>query len=469
MFINLKLLVKLYIFLIPLFFNLSCSAQKCNCTKEFLFVKTFIEKNYVGFSDKLKLIQPTFYQNKTKQLIFSTKTKKANENCLLIISQYLDLFKDNHIGIGANFDVTKTDSTFLLTKEFVYLSPQKIQGLQNSKKVEGIYLKNFDTAYTIALIKKETSITDYIGVIVDSKLPNWKRGMVKLEAKKINDSVLKGILYLRNHLPKVEWFYIGKNRLGGDLQREGNMPENLIYEPYRPVDAKKVSNKTFYIKISDFDASNAKNIDSVFSTYKQILDTIPNLILDLRDNGGGSDFSFYPILKYIYTNPVKNIGVDVLATEAVIKGWRDVLKDEDISEEAKNSISNMIELMESKKNSLVNIVPDEIDSNFSKLTYPKKVAILIDNRCASTTEQFLLFAKQSSKVILLGQNRQGTLDYSNVRQTSFYCMPYILRYSTTRSRRIDINQAIDNIGIKPSIYLPLNKDWIIESQKILEK
>jgi C-terminal processing protease CtpA/Prc len=97
------------------------------------------------------------------------------------------------------------------------------------------------------------------------------------------------------------------------------------------------------------------------------------------------------------------------------------------------------------------------------------VAILVNSGCASTTEQFLLFARQSSKTIIMGENTQGTLDYSNMRQASFSCLPYILRYATTRSRRLDIKQGIDEEGIKPNIYLKREANWINEAVRILEK
>jgi len=69
----------------------------------------------------------------------------------------------------------------------------------------------------------------------------------------------------------------------------------------------------------------------------------------------------------------------------------------------------------------------------------------------------------------MGDNTSGTLDYSNVREAPFLCMPYILCYSTTRSRRLDVGQGIDNIGVKPNIELKPGTDWIEAAVKELEK
>jgi hypothetical protein len=69
----------------------------------------------------------------------------------------------------------------------------------------------------------------------------------------------------------------------------------------------------------------------------------------------------------------------------------------------------------------------------------------------------------------MGQNTSGTLDYSNLRESDFCEMPYKLYAPTTRSRRIDIGEGIDGIGIKPNIYLTKKQDWIQEALKFLKK
>lgn len=410
-----SLLMKIIKLFLLLFIINNANAQTCDCEKEFLHIKQFMEHNYAGFTDKLKLLTKSGYDKKANE--FYKLSKSGGDNCVLIISQYLDMFKDDHIQVSATFS-TAFDSAYISRRKQIDLPAGKTEALRTSTTHEGIYNFNFDSAYTIAVYKDKTPLHDYIGVIIDSKLPSWKKGMIKFEAKYVNDSLLKGILYVRNHMPKVEWFYLGKNSIGGDWQREGTKKEKRSFT-YVPVSSKKLSDKTLYIQVSDFDPSNYKRIDSIFKANQEALNSMPNLVLDLRDNGGGSDFSYTPILPYIVTGPVKNIGVDVLATEANIAGWKKVLSDPDIPDDNKKSISRMIETMENNKGKLVNIVDDEIDSSYKTLAYPRKVAILINRGCASTTEQFLLAAMQSSKVTLMGESTNGTLDYSNMRDSSF--------------------------------------------------
>lgn len=454
---------------ISLFFITYTQAQSCNCENEFLYVKQFIEKNYAGFADKLSLMTETKYKKMTEKFSFLARDPKTADECLMLIMRYLDSFKDDHIQVEHNFGDLQPDSLYISKRPVVSIPAKKLRSLQRSENIEGVYVFNYDSLYKIAVIKDKTQVHDYIGVILESKVPSWKRGMIKFTAHVVNDSVLKGVIYMRNHLAKPEWFYLGdRNSIGGDWQREGIIREKFSYK-YEPVASEKLSDSTLYIKISSFGSSNAKNIDSLFKAKEEMLRRMPYLILDLRDNGGGSDFSFGPIIPWLYTNPVKSIGVDVLSTDANIVGWKKILEDANIPDQTRASIRVMIQKMEANKDKLVNIVDDETDSSYMPLPYPKKVVVLINGGCASTTEQFLLLALQSSKTILVGDKTQGTLDYSNMRQASFSCMPYILRYATTRSRRLDMDQGIDEHGIRPTIYLKKEADWVKEAIRILER
>jgi len=243
--------------------------------------------------------------------------------------------------------------------------------------------------------------------------------------------------------------------------------ENKRNDP--AVQSKKISDKTFYIKISTFNAWNAKAIDSLFLTNEDILKSTPNWILDLRENGGGSDFAYQSISPYLYTNPVYIIGEDVLSTDDNIKTWQALSDEDDIPQSFREEIKTVITKMKASPGQFIPFGNDDTIKPVKTEPFPEKVVVLIDGHCASTTEQFLLEAMQSKKVILMGQHTEGVLDYANMRSVEFPCSTLMLAYATTRSRRIHIGQGIDNIGIRPYIELPLNVDWIKEAMEYLEK
>ena len=84
--------------------------------------------------------------------------------------------------------------------------------------------------------------------------------------------------------------------------------------------------------------------------------------------------------------------------------------------------------------------------------FPKNVGIIINNGNGSTTEQFLLAAKQSKKVKLFGTTTAGVLDISNMNFVDSPCKEFKLGYAISKSLRIS-DMAIDGKGISPDYYL----------------
>jgi len=97
---------------------------------------------------------------------------------------------------------------------------------------------------------------------------------------------------------------------------------------------------------------------------------------------------------------------------------------------------------------------DEIVQNDTIYKYPRRVGIIINDGNASSAEQFLLEARESSKTILFGNcNTAGVLDYSNAVEENLPSGRYSLTYPMTRSRRLP-DHPIDNIGIAPDVIIP---------------
>ena len=86
------------------------------------------------------------------------------------------------------------------------------------------------------------------------------------------------------------------------------------------------------------------------------------------------------------------------------------------------------------------------------------VSILVDDGCKSSCEEFLLAARQSFAVKLVGQHSGGTLDYSNLRPYPLPSGDRILLYAVTRSLRIPA-MPVDGIGVMPDVFVPADVDW----------
>ncbi len=440
--------------------------QVCNCEKEFLFVKGFVETNYAGFSDKVTDLNKQNYSELSENLLQQTKSASTLNHCYFVIQSFLNYFKDGHLRLIYNpKSINKLDIENLL------LGTETVSELKGKPltDIEGIYTTP-SKSYEIALVKNTNTYRDYVGVILNTKVKSWEKGQVKIELKHIEDDKYQGIFYFKDHHPEIINYTIKNGKFYPEDFVKVDIPQNKTKEKTEPFDKFENSNKvvfykdiddsTAYIRIKSFDDHFAKQVADVIKANETKLKSKPYLIIDVRYNGGGSDFSYTPILPFIYTNPIKTIGVDVYSTPDNIKSWQKVVDENPhLPENVRKSLNDIITKMKENPNKLVSLGNDETYTLNTVYTFPRKVAVLIDNDCASSTEQFLLTAKQSTKIVLMGQHTAGVLDYSNMRMVNLDCMPYILGYSTTRSRRVPEN-AIDNTGVLPDIEIDFDKVWL---------
>ncbi len=472
-------LKNLLLIVISLVSTFSVWGQQCSCEKKFAFIRHEIETNYAGYTDKVNKKTKAAYERLTIETLKKVRVTKKDAYCLFALKDWLDFFKDGHVQLFDPHQPDMNDTIAIRDRikktELIHLSPERVKQLENSTDhEEGIYY-NFDSSYKIAIIKSKNEFRDYAGVIVDSKVDVWKQGQVKLELKKKNDSTYKAIAYMRDYSYRPQLYYFNGANLGGENWKKVNKPlpavENKAYGQFhfQNVASKKLSDSTLYIQVGTFDPSNTHAIDSLFKATDTILKTTPNLILDLRSNGGGSDEAYASILPYIYTGPAMGYGNYIYATGDNIKHYEERLNDSDLSENGKGFIAEVISRMKQNPGKFVIHATDDTIKFDEVLPYPKKVVVLIDNNCASTTEEFLLAAKQSTKVTLMGQHTYGELDYSNWVIAPSPCQDIEFHYSTTKSKRIKVGKGIDGVGIKPDIVLSNDEDWISQARKYLEK
>jgi hypothetical protein len=345
------------------------------------------------------------------------------------------------------------------------MSPNQVEKLKTSSGVEGIWWTP-DSTYQIALIENRQGFRHYAGIILHSNNPNWSPGHVKIDLVRTPDNRLDGVMYYANHQPHYVEYVIHKNRLGNGWVRHGAVTQGGRTPA---LSSKKLSDSTLYLQIGTFAEWNAMPIDSMVAAHQNHLETMPNLIIDIRNNGGGSSFSFMPLMPYIYTDPIHISGSDVLATPQNTTAWEVLLDNPFIPEEMKPALESFIENMRSNPGQLIPASPDTIVTLESVTPYPRNIVVLYNGNSASASEIFIQAARQSSKVTLMGENSAGILDYADMRNAGFSCLPYELAYATTRSRAIDLGKGIDNVGIPPDVHLAEDQDWVKEAQRQLEE
>jgi hypothetical protein len=432
-------------------------------------VIAYLEKNYAGFADKVNAQTQKTYLAHTKQSYAYAKQAVTAADQYFAISHYLTFFKDQHLYIN-----TPADTAHI---EKIQLDKKRVQQLYHTGKnsIEGIYYTG-DSVYKVAVIKSKKGLRSYVGIILSSQAASWKKGQVKFELIETGVNQYWGRWYNRAHDMLLSPVHFNSRNGLGDAgwYKQGSTPEiesapvtTFAEEAKVNTFFKILNDSTCYLRIKSFDGRNARHIDSVINANKKSLQSKPRLIIDLRGNGGGSDHCMSFLKPILYTNPVKNIGIDMLFTPDNTAAW-DTLIDQyrnELPKEYLDNLSKRVHKHDGTQRALVKYANDYTDTLPTVWPSPAKIAIVIDGGCGSSTEEFLLFARQSKKTIMAGEHSMGVLDYSNVVPRNFSDPAFTLHYPTSRSRRIDAGLAIDNKGIQPDIKLNLDGNWLNELMK----
>jgi hypothetical protein len=469
-------------------------SQNCDCKSNFEWVKKTFEENDAGFDHALRAKGITSYQEHNKKYSDKAIDIQTISECTAFLYSWLQFFRSGHIAIrpletniqtNPNIQLPQTnkpisENQFSNWEKYEISIDEFMRYLDNEKisEYEGIWETS---PYKIG-IKKDGN--KYFGFIIESGASTWSPGQIKLKFE-INDGDANSIFYMRDHsgVESKSVSMLGKNHLQIGIFNLSRIYPKLVDDPkfvqyFNSLNAEfpfieELNSTTIYFRIPSFDHSYKGIIDSVITANKAKILSTKNLIIDIRNNGGGSDNSYSEIIPFLYTNPIRGIGVEFLSTKLNNQRMLDFINNPEyeIDEDGKKWAKNGYDKLESKLGQFVNLSNNIFSEDIRDTIYPfpKNVGIIINKGNGSTAEQFLLEAKQSLKVKLFGETTLGVLDISNMYFVDSPCKEFQLGYSLSRSMRIP-DFTIDDKGIQPDFYIDKSipyYDWTNYVNKIL--
>ncbi len=232
---------------------------------------------------------------------------------------------------------------------------------------------------------------------------------------------------------------------------------------------KLIDRDCYYIKLTNF--FDEENISSIMDYASKEITRTKNLIIDLRDNCGGNDTEFLPLLKFLLTEEDEMCGKPIfigedetLYTERNVEGriqiYRECLESTTSDEIRKYVTGQIEELKRCKGKGFHPVKADEFLFPQSGTRFPERVAVLTDCTCASSAESFVEIASRLKKVTIIGRPTMGICDYSNLMRVDFG--DYVLHYPTSRSKAIDMGKGTRGKGLQPDILIPWTPEHIFE-------
>ncbi|MBG7612344.1 hypothetical protein IU405_08800 [Polaribacter sp. BAL334] len=289
-------------------FNTSYSQNEvCDCKKELDFMVEKIQKmpSYKKQikGEKLKAFETTFTELSSKM-----NEPISIETCFKYLQKQLLLINDVHsnIAVSKKYNGLQNYTSNLLPQ----INPENLKDSLSKKSltdIEGLYSYKDELIIGVMYHNSKSKLT---GIVLESKLPQWKMGDIKFEATPIQDS--KYHLYdyhIEQKTPSLlKSLTLENGRIWGYKKIGNTANEELPIKGQTNWEFKQLNDTTQYLYFGHFSNRNKKEHQAFYESVKDKL-TAQNIIVDLRNNAGGNKkFSdvYLKLLKnkivYILTN-----------------------------------------------------------------------------------------------------------------------------------------------------------------------
>lgn len=445
-------------------------------TNDIEFMVKRIKDNYAGYQDRVKGNEKEF-DGFVKETI-----KKENKDTFRILAKIVSYFNNPHLQVYAPDDLkgVKIDS-FACKNNLNNIHDLFGNTRLKKDRYEGYWMNDRKT--TIIAILKNKSSNTYSIYYIDSKFSRVPSGyLIGTIEKFIDGKYLADLIstragtrfLLRSEFKNdttlttgdvAKWFKTGFS--APTLPNIPPIPKGVFTE------GRLLDNGCYVLTLPDFSASNISVVDSIVKADYQKIIGSKTLILDIRNNTGGTVRAYAPLLPLVATQPIIPISGYKFCTKDLLQHRRDQIKGL-LASKTLDSLT----LKELINDSL------KISSNLGKLVFepgdtikfdktiplPENVAIITNYSVESAAEMMVLDFKQSKKVKVFGEKTMGAVDYLNNYATPLPSKKYILSLSTFK-RKIPPNQSrIDPTGILPDVKISdKEEDWVEFVRKYYEK
>ena len=435
--------------------------------------QTTADTNLKFLISKIKAVYAG-YPYKTTDAQFDRIVKepfsKPYPDSFVQLSRITTFFSDAHLALYQVFSNPDTTSCFSnrkimaasarqphLTKYEGYwvndLGDQIIQMISDKNGVLNGYIIETRLSAPVGL-KVLSLYRDSTGWLADVTRLDYKYRVVTRSYMR-NDSVL--ICGYQAKWRKVKLYKPGLLNL---------IPVSEKYPSLRVLDS-----NTILIRMPDFDGSLFPIYDSLLKANKIVLSQAKTLILDVRNNIGGSISNIEPITPYVCTAPLYLFGSLRRSSEEALN---EALQSRDRFKQRGDTITMKLfdKYIDGLKKATGGFYELESDTLVCESTPNsiRNVGIITNYAAVSAVELMILYYKQSPKVKLFGEATGGVVDYLNAIYLRMPSPGLLLMVATAKRKLVSGFGSYDGKGIPPDVPIPdSEKDWVLFTKRFYEK
>lgn len=444
---------------------------------DFDFVVDVLRADYAGFSDKTRGDKAAEFERAVRDhraAVAAHPASAASE-----IRALLGWFQDRHLGLSSSVmgtDMNDAEKAALKTQgPIIQISEDQARAAADATlgSPAGIWTTP-DGVYRLALMPAADGAAGWTGIVLSTQSATWARGQVKLTLSKDGESTWR----MADHSERVSPATVQPDIMTlpdagivliRDYPEPGVEKDRLV--PADEFFLRRLSPRTLWLRLPNFASESRETIEAILSENDALLRSTPNLVIDLRNNSGGNDSSYAKLMGYLYTRPIYAIGAEIRSSARNIAFYEALIDGGGLDAETRDYVVALVGKMKASDAAFV----PQTDRDFIITTYPevmpfpKRVAI-VGTGAGSSGDQFVMDARFSRKVTLMGGPTAGVIDYSNVAEAPLpNASGYTLRWATSKSMRLP-DEPIDNIGVLPDVsFGPEVTDPIGEAQRWLER
>lgn len=464
--------LNLFVFLLTIW--QTSVAQVCPCIQLFDSLNHHLKFNYPGYEMVEKRPDWPDWQYKSRSEIASTKDFKI---CAELLNYYVSFFQDGHLGIRFTGNIFKKEKVKPGIPAWPDISEDSVQDYLNRRtladSLEGIW-ESYDGLYKVFIRKNQNNYTAFLLETVNQ---NWNKGEIKMIFEPDENAKLRLKYFMSAHQTKNPDFSLNRNIL--EIKNQivfqklyPKIPNPISFESYvsgnfgLSEEFLQWNPETLYIQLQNITAGNKPLIDSLIRKNDLAIRKSRNLIIDLRENGGGDFTCFENFWPYLLSDPAVVFGTTYHCTPTNVSAYKNqikLLEGEIISDYQEFAI----EL--EKHVGFDWQIPNDTIWVDQPLRFPQNVILLVNRNCKSSTENFILTARQSKKVIIAGETTGGVADYEEMVDFPLFGKDIILQMPIGKSNRLPVF-PLNGIGIVPEIKLKTrNKAWQPWVKEVLKR